>query len=119
MAFRSATFFVIFNIAFSTLTRAHDVRPLFDMASAQSYLPSNPNGGSCNADPIGITACGVLMSGNFSPLPIRSCCKALSPVSTKEAEVCLSNAAENEAAKIGNVDVSAVAHTTLTVCNKT
>lgn len=121
MAFRFATLFVIFNIAFSTLTRAHDVRSLLDMASAQSqsHLPSNLNGGSCNADPVGITACGVLMSGNFTPLPIRSCCKALSPISTKEAEVCLGNAVENEAAKIGNVDVSAAVHTALTVCNKT
>ncbi|KAL8150066.1 hypothetical protein AgCh_006901 [Apium graveolens] len=84
------------------------------MASAQSHLPLNVYGGSCNADPVGITACGVLMSGNFSPLPVRSCCKALSSVSTREAEVCLGNAVENEAAKIGNIDASAVVHTTLT-----
>ncbi|KAK1400367.1 hypothetical protein POM88_010230 [Heracleum sosnowskyi] len=108
MASRSAIFFVIFNIAFSTLTHAQNLKPLL-------YIDSNLHGGSCDADPVGLTACGVLISGNFSPFPIRSCCNALSSLSTKEAEVCLRNAVENEAAKISNVDA---VHTALTVCNK-
>lgn len=119
MASRSAIFLVILNIAFATLTHANDSRPFLNMASASTHLSSNLNGGcSCNADPVGVTACGVLISGNFSPIPVRSCCKALSPVSKKEAVVCLGNAIENETAEIGNVDVSAAVHTTLTVCNK-
>ena len=118
MASQSTIVFLLFNIVFLTVAHADDFRPFLGMAPATSPSLSNLNCSSCNVDPVGITACGVLVTGNFSPLPIRLCCKALSGVSTEEAEACLCNAVELEAGKVGNVDVSAVVHTTLTVCSK-
>ncbi|KAK1400368.1 hypothetical protein POM88_010231 [Heracleum sosnowskyi] len=118
MASQSTLFFLIFNIVFLTVTNAHDLRHFLGTAPAPSHYNLNLNCSSCNVDPIGIAACGVLVSGNFAPTPVRLCCKALSGISIEEAEACLCHAVEIEEVGTGNVDVSAVVHTALTVCSK-
>lgn len=118
MASRSTIFFIIFNIMLLTVTNAHDLKHFLGMAPSPSHFHLNLNCSSCDVDPVGIAACGILVTGNFAPAPISLCCKALSDISTEEAEACLCHAVEIEEVTIGNVDVSAVVHTALTVCSK-
>lgn len=104
------TFVLLVNILFFTLTQGQL------LGSSPSPL-SNVNCSDCRVNPIGLGACGVVLSGGVAPVAIRLCCSTLKSLSNEDVSACLCKVIKADSLRIRNMNVQTAVDRVLTACS--